>query len=318
MAKTKINTQPIVADNVDHLIGRGNPNEILNNPAISQPFELSDKYFGDEVNKSHATAQSELQATTGKINGFESKAARLKQAREDAAIEGLHPEAKKIHDNTVKTLETELKNDATAAYKEHAAATKSYNAAIKALDNKVKSDLAKLTSANTTYIESVKGAGHLNAEQKASLITKTNEEHLKHVKAVTDAADKKKLALTEHYTESLEKLKEIEGHSGTKIPEANKSGAISSAEKSVGGMWEKAKANFGSEAKTSTKIFRGAGVAVGVGAMIDGLKKIVAPKRNEQGERDGTMFGAVGEAGLGAALTYASAVGFAKGKGLGK
>lgn len=48
------------------------------------------------------------------------------------------------------------------------------------------------------------------------------------------------------------------------------------------------------------KAMKGAGVVVGLGAMVDGTRRIIAPERDENGERKGSVWSAIGEAGLGA------------------
>ena len=72
------------------------------------------------------------------------------------------------------------------------------------------------------------------------------------------------------------------------------------------GFVDKMKARFSGtfgEANKSaaSKGFRGAGIAVGLGAMIDGTRRIIAPERDEKGERKDGVWAAVGEAGAGAA-----------------
>ncbi len=69
----------------------------------------------------------------------------------------------------------------------------------------------------------------------------------------------------------------------------------------IDGMKARFAGTFGEVNKsTSSKVVRGTGLAVGLGAIVDGTRRIIAPERDENGERKGSAWAAVGEIGAGA------------------
>lgn len=298
-------------ESVEHMIGHQHSSNAKNH---SKPFDLHEKVVSEDVRTANTTAATAL----GNISSdtIESKVDRLREAKKSAE-EATHPEVKKIREKMASDLEKEIRKDAEAVYKSHGKAVDGYNKAVKAHEKEVAATLKRLTEAHKEDIKGIKADTSLDAAAQAKKIEAAHQAHTDVVEKYTEHTNQIKADLADKFDEASKTVGKVKEHSGVEIP-SGLSKSVASG-KAPEGLMEKVKANFtGEGVKTSTKVFRGAGTVVGLGAMIDGLKKIVAPKRNEQGEREGTMFGAVGEAGLGAALAYASAVGFAKGKALGK
>ncbi len=148
---------------------------------------------------------------------------------------------------------------------------------------------AALDSAKVTWKQAVAGEvlSHVEPEQtsalkglKDSLTQAGNSEAKKEIGEKIAEATK---ALTEPKMKAFKDL-----HIGEKLTAA------------VGG-------NIG-QAKGFEKGLRLGGSVVGLGVIISGTKNLIAPQRDENGERKGSAWKQVGKIAGGAALTYLSAV----------
>lgn len=135
--------------------------------------------------------------------------------------------------------------------------------------------------------------GKLFAEHGTEHV-ETIEKHKENLKTLGEAAtDEIKKTTNENIANAEKELAKVRGEKFQNLKLGDKIKA------NLGG-------NFGKEVSNGAKVFKGAGSVIGLGAMIDGTKRLIAPERDEKtGERTGSAWAAVGEIGAGALGTYA-------------
>ncbi len=149
-----------------------------------------------------------------------------------------------------------------------------------------------------------------------------HRENIKNINEQISGADKKlgEANITQEAKDALNKNKDelsktlaTEKDSLKKIldPKFDEMKPFDRVKASVGG-------NFGKNASGTSKVFRGTGIVAGVGAMIDGTRRLFSPEVNEKtGEREGSAWGAVAEMGAGAGAVYLAAISGGRNKAMG-
>ncbi len=285
-------------------------------------IKAGDNILTPEATSAHSDALSSLQKISS--SGVSDKADELQELKERLAAEDSERGKARLNDR-IKDIEKELGKDGKGLLRSHGKALEEAESAKTLLDKERKSVLDKLAKHRDARIEAIEN--HID-----TLDSKTQAAEIKGWEKKRDEVRKQwkrgEQAIKEHFDEKHEALdeavkdaKETAGKVG-KHANLNVDDYLSSKAKAVGtakagpvpeGMWERAKASFGMgehpKVSGGKLAVRSIGTVVGLGALIDGARKIVAPKRNEQGERQDSMFAAVGEAAVGAGTLYLSAVG---------